>query len=108
MRPERKYRFRTFVVLRNFLIRGRFVLKVGYKFSLKFGAVLCTSYAILTVCRCSSGVEQRIRNAWAGSSNLPNGTIERFSQYARCAVINYPTGLGIVLLFVLDTAGKAA
>ena len=37
--------------------------------------VECVWYAAAahSICRCSSGVEQRIRNAWVVSSNLTSG-----------------------------------
>ena len=33
-----------------------------------------------SICRCSSGVEQRIRNAWVVSSNLTSGCLSAIQQ----------------------------
>ena len=35
--------------------------------------IVCYAAAAHSICRCSSGVEQRIRNAWVVSSNLTSG-----------------------------------
>ena len=68
-------------------LKNDFLWKRGTFFSKKRLAmpeIVCYAAAAHSICRCSSGVEQRIRNAWVVSSNLTSG----FSlRNTRCRVL---------------------